>query len=250
MKSLYFLSTVIFIIVIVFSCSKPSNDTGISDEERISWKIDQQAMQKSKDIFYASDSANEVINRIVWADDVQPVFVFGEGGMVFRSANSNMKETTSMYLPCLECSWDDIGFSSSLVYTEHKRLDSAIVNAKVRGVDGIFYESPKYIEAHGTNDTINHWVVDSVDYHGYYGDYMSRAQFACLYIKKEKRKYKVFAAIRVRNESFSQENAGDLEDVVSEWDMDAFRKYAVEKAKELKKFDKLNDTENVESPSE
>ena len=204
--------------LIAISCSKQSYDQVLLPNGYVHvQEVAREAMQNSKDIFYASDSANEVISRIVWADGVKPAFVFDESGTVFRSAN--IKDTTQYNFPCMECSFDNAKYMVEHAIVEHERLDSAIIKAKIAGVGGIFGRSPHNV---WYRDTITHWV-DSIEYLDYYGDYMSRAQLVCIHIKKEKRKYIVNAAISVGINTMSKEN-GEIDIKIDEKSKEEFKK--------------------------
>ena len=133
----------------------------------------QQALQRSKDAFFASDSADIIYNNLGWAE---------------RLLN--------------ETEFDTDEFLAASVVVEHKQLGSALVEAKMQGVDAIYSCSNQRIVAHSNEK--DDYVVDTIEYTEQYADYMRKAQFACLCIMKEKKKYIVNATIRIPK---SMENA-------------------------------------------
>lgn len=154
----------------------------------------QQALQRSKNAFFATDSADIIYNSLGWAERLLTEAKISEISMpsVFKSADN---DRFTIELPCWE--YDTEEFWTSTVVVEHKQLDSALVKAKMQGVDDIYSRSSSRIVAQ--HDEKDDYVVDTIEYKGLYADYMRKAQFACLCIKKDKKKYIVNATIRIPN---------------------------------------------------
>lgn len=162
---------ILFAMLLLNSCASRKNLSNdiVYDENAEKY---QRALQRSKDIFFASDSSNTIYYDLGWA------------GLLLTDAKISEKTIPSVYksidndrftieLPCWEFDTDE--YWAATVVVEHKQLDSALVKAKMQGVDDI------YMRAMGD-----------------YVDYMSKAQFACICIVKEKKKYIVNATIRIQ----------------------------------------------------
>ena len=159
----------------------------------------QQALQRSKDAFFASDSADIIYNNLGWAERLLNETKISCSNMpsVFKSIDN---DRFTIELPCWEFDTDE--FLAASVVVEHKQLGSALVEAKMQGVDAIYSCSNQRIVAHSNEK--DDYVVDTIEYTEQYADYMRKAQFACLCIMKEKKKYIVNATIRIPK---SMENA-------------------------------------------
>lgn len=159
----------------------------------------QQALQRSKDAFFASDSADIIYNNLGWAERLLNETKISGSNMpsVFKSIDN---DRFTIELPCWEFDTDE--FLAASVVVEHKQLGSALVEAKMQGVDAIYSCSNQRIVAHSNEK--DDYVVDTIEYTEQYADYMRKAQFACLCIMKEKKKYIVNATIRIPK---SMENA-------------------------------------------
>lgn len=136
----------------------------------------QQILQRSKDAFFSSDSADIIRNDLGWAERLVTGAKIRNHTIpsVFRKVGDDVFRVE---MPCREFDSDE--FLASTVVVEHKRLDSALVKAKIRGVDDIYMR-----------------LMDD------YGDYMRQAQFSCLYIMKEKKKYLVNATILIPKKKY------------------------------------------------
>ena len=159
----------------------------------------QQALQRSKDAFFASDSADIIYNNLGWAERLLNETKISGSNMpsVFKSIDN---DRFTIELPCWEFDTDE--FLAASVVVEHKQLGSALVEAKMQGVDAIYSCSNQRIVANKNEK--DDYVVDTIEYTEQYADYMRKAQFACLCIMKEKKKYIVNATIRIPK---SMENA-------------------------------------------
>ena len=159
----------------------------------------QQALQRSKDAFFASDSADIIYNNLGWAERLLNETKISGSNMpsVFKSIDN---DRFTIELPCWEFDTDE--FLAASVVVEHKQLGSALVEAKMQGVDAIYSCSNQRIVAHSNEK--DDYVVDTIEYTEQYADYMRKAQFACLCIIKKKKKYIVNATIRIPK---SMENA-------------------------------------------
>lgn len=152
----------------------------------------QQALQRSKDVFFTNDSADSIYKNLGWAERVVTRAKFDEYTIpsVFKNVGD---EVFRVEMPCQEFESDE--FWASTVIVEHKRLDSALVKAKIQGVDVIFSGSRSSIKAHF--DQQGEYIIDSIEYTSEYANYIRKAQFSCLCVMKVKKKYIVNATIRV-----------------------------------------------------
>lgn len=155
------------------------------------WEKMEQAFQRSRDAFFASDSADNIINDLGWAKRLVTDAKIQEG--TIPSVYKNKGATFTIELPCWEEDTDE--YMSSNVIAEHKRLDSALVKAKIQGVDEIFRRS-KTNETY-SKDNKGELHLDSIEYVDNYADYARNAVFSCLCIMKSKKKYLVNATIRI-----------------------------------------------------
>ena len=154
---------------------------------------------------------------------------------------TNYGEGFTIESPCEE--YDTEEFLTGYAIAEHKRIDSALVRAKILCVDDIYRKTSKYIIGH-TNEH-NECIVDSVEYTEDYADYMRNAQLSCLCVTKTKNKYVVSASFHVPTMLRSNINIEELE-FDEEFDKESFK----EKIKELENRHKESDTEKAETPSE
>ena len=136
----------------------------------------QQVLLRSKNQFLQSDSADIIMHDIGWANRIVNEAKISENTIpsVFKKVND---KSFTVELPCWDFDTDE--FWAATVRVEHKRLDSALVNAKIQGVDDIFMR-----------------VMDD------YKDYMRKAQFSCLYIVKWRKKYMVNATILIPKKEY------------------------------------------------
>ena len=183
------------------------------EKEHQEWqqKWGKKFLKKGKDVFFATDSANVICNNLGWAESLLTEAKISKTNMpsVFRSSDN---DRFTIEMPCWE--FDTNEFWAANVVVEHKRLDSALVKAKVQGVDDIYMR---------------------IAYD--YGDYMRNAQFSCLCITKRKKKYIINATILIPKKKFliSWEISPDLKNQLYEW---------------LNELDNLEQTEKAETPVE
>lgn len=109
---------------------------------------------------------------------------------VYKSTDNGAGFTVE--LPCWE--YDSDEYHTANVVIEHKRLDSALVKAKIQGLDDIYY---KYAQCHTYHYENNELTLDSINYMVNFAGYMREAQFSCLCIKKTRNLYIVNATIRI-----------------------------------------------------
>ena len=159
----------------------------------------QQALQRSKNTFFTIDSANIICNDLGWAERLLTDVKISDTNIpsVYKSIDN---DRFAIELPCWGIDTDE--FWATTVVVEHKQLDSALIKAKVQGVDDIYSRSSSRVVAH--YDKKDDYVVDTIEYTEQYVDYMRKAQFACLSIMQEKKKYIVNATIEIHK---SMENA-------------------------------------------
>lgn len=133
-----------------------------------------QALQLSKEAFFASDSAEIIVRDLGWAERFITGAKISEGSLpsVFRGDEHGF----SVELPCWEM--DTPEYFTANVVVEHSRIDSALILAKIKGVD------EQFIMQKFENYT--------------YTDYMRNAMFSCVCISKNNKKYIVNASIRMR----------------------------------------------------
>lgn len=183
-----------FILILLLTLTSCASRKNLSNDITYDANTEKyiQALQRSKDAFLVTDSADIICNDLGWArrlvngakieENTIPSLYKNEGDGLFRVS-----------LPCQE--YDSDEFWVSTVVVEHKQLDSALIKAKIQGVDDIFSRSENQIKAHSDSEV--DFIVDSVAYVNNYADYMRKAQFACLCIVKAKKKYIVNATVRI-----------------------------------------------------
>lgn len=159
------------------------------------WEKMEQAFQRSKNAFFASDSADNIVNDLGWAKRLVTDAKIQEG--TIPSVYKNKGATFTIELPCWEEDTDE--YMSANVIAEHKRLDSALVKAKMQGVDDIFRRS-KTNETY-LRDSQGELRLDSIEYVDNYADYASKVKFSCLCITKEKHTYIVNATIKIERKN-------------------------------------------------
>lgn len=181
-------SYILIILLIVSSCASQKNLSKNIVYDANAEKL-QQSLQHNKDIFFTTDSADIICRDLGWAERIVSGAKISMHTIpfVFKNVDNNV---FSVEMPCQE--FDTNEFWASTVIVEHKRLDSALVKAKIQGVDDIYVR-----------------LMDD------YEDYMRKAQFSCLCITKEKTKYIVNATIRVPrkgHERYVDDNKNTFED--------------------------------------
>lgn len=169
-KLLYYLT---LLLVLVSCASKKQAVVPIVHDENADKLY--QALQLSKDAFFASDSAEIIVRDLGWAERFITGAKISEGSLpsVFRGDEHGF----SVELPCWET--DSPEYFTANVVVEHSRIDSALILAKIKGVDEQF-------------------IMQKIDNYTYI-DYMRNAMFSCLFITLEKKKYIVNATIRIPN---------------------------------------------------
>lgn len=161
------------IILTMISCaSKKQAVVAIMYDEKADKLF--QALRLSKEAFFASDSAEIFVRDFGWAERFIAGAKFSEGSIpsVFRGDEQGF----SVELPCWEM--DTPESTTANVVVEHSRIDSALILAKIKGVD------EQFIMQKFENYT--------------YTDYMRNAMFSCVCISKNNKKYIVNASIRMR----------------------------------------------------
>lgn len=133
-----------------------------------------QALQLSKEAFFALDSAEMIVRDLGWAERFITGAKISEGSLpsVFRGDEQGF----SVELPCWEM--DTPKYIIANVVVEHSRIDSALILARIKGVDELY-------------------VMQKIDDYTY-TDYMRNAKFSCVCLIKEKKKYIVNATITCR----------------------------------------------------
>ena len=199
----------------------------------------QKAFQQAKDKFLMSDSADAIMQDIGWTQQVvSGAKIVGKIPSVYKTVTD---ESFSIEYPCWE--YDSPQYATSNVFVEHMNLDSALVRAKVQGVDDIYSRS-------ATNETFHYnekkeFILDRIEYTEKYAEYMRKAQFSCLCITRDKKKYIVNATIRVPNMNHISDD-----DMLGKFEWNAFRKLVEEKWKEHKQNHDTIKTEKAETPLE
>ena len=151
----------------------------------------QQVFQRSKDKFLLSDSANAITQDLGWAKRIVTEAKISENTIpyVFKCVNDNC---FTLELPCWE--FDTPDYKSANVVVEHNRLDSALVKAKMQGIDEIYICNSD--KCYDSSSTIKfEHSIDSIEYQDDYADYVRYARFSCICITKTKNKYIVNATI-------------------------------------------------------
>lgn len=230
-----------FIIMIPLHAQRNEKRQVISVFEQSDDKCNK-AMQESKNLFWLSDSATIIANELGWAKvfltDSMSIKILDapKGDMmppVYRSDDG--KSYFTEFYPCWDFDTPEYLYSS--VVAEHLLLDSALVKAKIQGVDDIFIRSGqqiKYEEGY-TNYTIA--------YTDNYIDYIRSAQFSCVCILKAKKKYIVNSTIRIPNIKFHVFKTDTLIQTLSDEALnDLFKKYFTED--ETKELEKGNTEQN------
>lgn len=229
---------ILILLLTLTSCASRKNLSNdiVYDENAEKY---QQALQRSKDAFFATDSADFIYNNLGWAERLLTKAKISKTNMpsVYKSIDN---DRFTIELPCWEFDTDE--YWASTVVVEHKRLDSALVKAKIQGVDDIFSRSENQIKAHSDSEV--DFIVDSVAYVNNYADYIRKAQFACLCIIKEKKKYIVNATIRIPNPNYISDD-----EILRKFDFVRFKEEYRKKFEEYKsqKQDTLQ-TEKAEKP--
>lgn len=134
-------------------------------------------LNRSKAAFFATDSADLIVNDLGWVKTLISTANISSSSLppIFRSVNNG--EGFTVEVPCWED--DTLEYITSNVVIEHSQLDSALVLAKIKGVDDIYLR-----------------------YVGDYGEYMHQAQFSCLCIYQTPNTYMVNATISIPNKKF------------------------------------------------
>lgn len=193
------------------------------------------AFQQAKDKFLMSDSADAIMQDIGWTKRIaKEAKIQGSVPSVYRSINNT---GFTIELPCWE--YDTEEYYSATVIAEHTNLDSALVRAKVQGVDDIYFRSVMNESFHYNEQ--KEFILDSIEYTNNYAEYIEKAQFSCLCITKDKKKYIVNATIRIPNTNYISD-----EEILDKFDFKKFRE-ALEEYKQ--KHDTIN-TEKTETPLE
>lgn len=186
----------------MMSCGSHKNASTAAVDKNI--EAYQRALQRSKDKFYALDSANAIMQDLGWAKRIVKEAKISENTIptVFKRVN---EESFTIELPCWD--FDTDGYSNEYmsvsVIVEHIQLDSALVKAKMKGVEDLFAQSETQVVSRYNEDG---YVIDSVEYVDNYVDYAGMAQFSCLCITKYKKKYIVNATIRIPNKNHISED--------------------------------------------
>lgn len=167
----------IFTLLLITSCAsrKVVFADKVNDAEL---QIQQQLFNRYKSEFMKSDSSAIIVRDLGWAErvltdakipecDIPPVFKLVEG----------TSDVFSVQSPCVDINSEE--YLSAVVFAEHVQLDSALINAKIKGVDAIYMQ-----------------LMDD------YADYMRKARFSCLCVMKAKKKYIVNATVFIPRKKF------------------------------------------------
>lgn len=129
--------------------------------------------QRKSEKTFVSDSSNNLSCNIGWVAQLVANYKIKMNTMpyVFKKIDA---ERFAIELPCWENDNDE-SFVANVI-SEHNQLDSALILAKKQGVDIIH----------------NHLLYN-------YAECMNNAEFSCVCIQKEKKKYIVNATIRMPN---------------------------------------------------
>ena len=198
-----------------------------------------QALQRSKDAFLATDSADIISNDLGWAKrlvngakvevNTIPSVYKNEGDGLFRVS-----------LPCQE--YDSDEFWVSTVVVEHKQLDSALIKAKIQGVDDIYIERSDSYEESSWNENL-YYMIDSIQYTDNYSEFIRRATLSCVYIIKTHETYIVNATIFIprfklysnysgKTSNTSLVDIQDLDSMLSDENRKAYETYKEERRRE------------------
>lgn len=186
------------------SCGSHKNvSTAVVDKNV---EIYQRALQRSRDQFYAMDSANAIAQDLGWAKRiVKEAKISGNAAIpsVFKIVDD---ESFTIELPCWEFETDGYSnaYQSVSVLVEHNQLDSALIKAKMQGVEDLFSQSETRVASHYNAD--EGYMIDSIEFVDNYADYIGKAQFSCLCIMKQKKKYIINATIRIPNKNYITED--------------------------------------------
>ena len=187
MKKILYL---ILLIMMVSCASRKHVATPIVYDDNI--EKEQVAFQKAKNEFLISDSAHAIMQDIGWVRHIAKEVKIKENTMpsIYRIVND---KSFTIELPCWE--FDSEQFYAANVIIENKCLDSALVYAKIQGVDDIYRRSSKN-EVYHHNEQ-KEFILDSIEYTDSYAEYMRKAQFSCLCITKTKKKYIINATLTI-----------------------------------------------------
>lgn len=171
MKSIKFIYICVVLVLVSCASKKQALVPVVHDENTNKLY---QALQLSKDAFFALDSAEMIVRDLGWAERFITGAKISEGSLpsVFRGDEQGF----SVELPCWESDTNE--HLTATVVTEHAKLDSALILARIKGVDELY-------------------VMQKIDDYTY-TDYMRNAKFSCVCLIKEKKKYIVNATITCR----------------------------------------------------
>lgn len=178
------------LILSMISCTSHKNMSYIIYDEGA--EKYQQALQRKKAEFFVSDSAYIVAHDLGWVRRIVSDAKISDNSTPLVYKNINETGFT-IELPCWDVDTDT--YRSAVVVTEHSRLDSALIKAKIEGVDNIFLRSNCYIKTSSTD--IGEYKTDSIEYYDSYTDYIRNARFSCVCITKGKKTYIVNATIHI-----------------------------------------------------
>ena len=192
----------IYILVYLISFVSCDSHNRIADTIMYDANIEKslKTFQQRKNQFFVSDSAQALIQNIGWAQ------------RIVSDAKIKMEDIPSVYknidnshfsveLPCWE--FDSPEYQTANVIVEHRRIDSAIVLAKIKGIDEIYYRSQVQVvsQLHERDE----YHVDSVKYSDTYEYYVRNAYLTCLCISKRKKIFIVNATIQIHNKYHASE---------------------------------------------
>ena len=171
MKSIKFIYICVVLVLVSCASKKQALVPVVHDENTNKLY---QALQLSKDAFFALDSAEMIVRDLGWAERFITGAKISEGSLpsVFRGDEQGF----SVELPGWESDTNE--HLTATVVTEHAKLDSALILARIKGVDELY-------------------VMQKIDDYTY-TDYMRNAKFSCVCLIKEKKKYIVNATITCR----------------------------------------------------
>ena len=168
---------ILFVMLLLASCASRKNLSNDIIYDANAEKY-QKALQRSKHGFFASDSADSIYQDLGWAEQLRTKAKITNNRVPFVYQSRDNDHFT-IEMPCW--GFDTDAFWAANVIVEHKCLDSALVKAKIQGVDDIYSRSETNLSWHLEQKTLD-VHIDSIAYVGDYADNMRRAKFACLCI--------------------------------------------------------------------
>lgn len=183
----------IIVCLSLLSCVSHKNlGTGIVHDETA--EKYQRALLNSKNQLLQLDSANTIIQDLGWARRIIKEAKISENTIppVFKCIND---DSFTIELPCWE--FDSPEYQTANVIVEHRRIDSAIVLAKIKGIDEIYSRSQ--VQVVSQLNERDEYLEDIVKYSDTYEYYVRNAYLTCLCISKRKKIFIVNATVQIHN---------------------------------------------------